>query len=1150
MSDPERSSFSFTATRPVAIIMVVLAAVVFGLVGLSRLPVNLLPDISYPTVTVRTSYPGASPQDVEERISERIQESVSVISGVRRVVSISRPEVSDVILEFEWGTTMVFAVSDIRERLDRVFLPDEADRPLVLRYDPSLDPVMTLGLSADKSLVELGLIAEEEIERELSQVEGVAAVKIRGDDEEEVRIALDEEALSFYGLDPSELVRRLAAENVNAAAGSIEEGKTEYLVRAMGEFQTLAEIENVILERRGDVSIRLSQVAEVRRVPADKAVISLVDGKPSVLIDIYKEADANIVELCQNVKDRVYGTSRQREFVAAGKHEEPLPGDPDHEDFDPEKVLDEDGREKVRSKRYDALVKRDQRTRYLVFELAPLAITIDTLQDQSRFISNSVNDVLESAVKGGFFAILIIYLFLRRFSPTAIIAVSIPISLVATFAPMLMSDIDLNIMSLGGLALGVGMLVDNSIVVLESIARAREEGMTARDAGVVGVSRVASAVTASTLTTVAVFFPIVFVEGVAGQLFRDQALTVVYSLLVSLLVALFVIPMLATRGRVADAGADSARPVFGKAPRMPGNNHPVTVALLLPVWALNLVAWLSKGLAGLLLVSALWMAALLVRLLGWLLRIIVWPFAAVFDRLYNAIDRTYPVLIRAALQNRAPVIMVAAGLLVLTVWRIPALGSETLPEVHQGEIFLDAFLPRDATVERTNAVLAPIEQRIAALPEVSQTFLASGVDKEELNDSDEGEHSARLLVRMTPTADRRSQEERVRAAIREVVRDTPEIQSYRFERPSILSFAAPMIVEVLGQDLVALRQVCAEVQQALSAIPGLRDVRSTLQRGNPELAIKLDRDKLAALGLEPDKVTDVLRAKILGEVPTRFTERERKIDIRVRMDREKIGNLQSLLQINVNPDGRPTVPLLSVAEVQRMEGPSEIRRIGNLRGAEVQAALVGFDLGTIQSRVVEALAELSLPRGIEVRLGGQKDDLEQSRNSLTLALLLAVFLVYIVMASQFESLVQPLVILVSLPFALIGVVGVLDFLDIPLSVVVFLGAIVLAGIVVNNAIILLDQINRQRAAGIAKAEAIVRGAQTRLRPVLMTTLTTVLGLLPLTGWLGAIPLLGGSSEGIELRAPMAITVITGLITSTLLTLVVVPVIYSMSDRRA
>ena len=985
----------------------------------------------------------------------------------------------------------------------------------------------------------------------LAQVYGGAAVNIWGGDEEEIRISLDEEALTFYGLDPTAIVQRLAADNVNAAAGAIEEGKTEYLVRAMGEYRSLSEIEDVILTRRGEVSIRLSQVARVTRVPADKEVISLVDGKACVLIDIYREADANIVRLCQLVRDRTYGTEAQRTFVADGDHLAPLPGDEAEED---DETLDEEGREELRQRRYSELSQRAEMTSYLDFELAGLKVQIDTLQDQSRFIAGSVNDVLSSAIKGGLFAILIIYLFLRRFSATAIIAVSIPVSLVATFAPMLMSDIDLNIMSLGGLALGVGMLVDNSIVVLESIARARDEGMSIRQAGIRGVSRVSSAVTASTLTTVAVFFPIVFVEGIAGQLFRDQALTVVYSLLISLLVALFVIPMLATRGQraatTAEADASTAGlVVFGPLPHLMGN-RPWSRALLALLWPLNLLAWLTRGAMTALLLVTLKLMLATFWLLSTTLGAVMKPAAAAFNRVYTAIDAVYPRALGAALERRALVVTISLGLLAMTAWRVPRLGSETLPQVHQGEVYLDAFLPRDATVERTNTVLAPVEQKIAALPQVTQTFLASGVDKEELNDSDEGEHSARLLLRMEPTTDRKQQEEAVRAEVREIVRGTPEIESYRFRRPSVLSFAAPLVVEVIGRDLVALRQVCEQVEAALADIPGLRDVRSTLQRGNPELAIQLDRDKLSALGIEGDAVTRVLRAKILGEVPTRFTERERKIDIRVRIEPEELGNLQRLLQVNVNPAGQPVVPLQSVATVTQMEGPSEIRRLGSLRGAEVQAALVGFDLGTTQRRVEGAISGLRLPRGVEVRLGGQKDDLAQSIESLTMALLLAVFLVYIVMASQFESLLQPLVILVSLPLAMVGVVLTLDALDIPLSVVVFLGAIVLAGIVVNNAIILIDQINRLRGAGAPKAEAIIRGARLRLRPVLMTTLTTVLGLLPLTGWLGSVPLLGGSTEGIELRAPMAITVITGLATSTLLTLIVVPVVYSLSDRRS
>lgn len=1126
MQRQHSSLFDLTASRPVAITMMALAAVVFGVVGLIRLPVNLLPDISYPSLTIRTRYPGAAPQDVEERVSERVQEAVAVIQGVRRVYSVSRPEVSDVILEFNWGTRMVFAVEDVRERLERIQLPPQAEDPLVLRYDPSLDPVLTIGLSGANSLVELRRIGEEEIERELAQVDGVAAVKLRGGDEEEIRIAIDEAALTAYRLDANLISQRLRAENLNAAAGSIDEGNTEYLVRALNEFTSIAEIENLILERRGDVSLRLKDVARVRRVPQDKQVISRVDGKPCVLVDIYKEADANVVELCRRVKDRAFGTAAQQKYVADKKHEAPLPapepavagaGGPPRSGFGA-------GGERMRKLR-----ERQQMTDYLAFGVAPLGVQMTPLQDQSQFIVTAVDDVVSAAVQGGFIAIVIIYLFLRRFAATAIIAVSIPISLVVTFAPMFLSNITLNVMSLGGLALGVGMLVDNSIVVLESISWCREQGMSKREAAVQGVKRVSGAVAASTLTTVAVFFPIVFVEGMAGQLFKDQSLAVVYSLLVSLVVALFLIPMLATR-------EPPSPPPAVTVPTDRGFVGRITARL---VGGISLVC--ATALRGL-----VW----LFGLGGTLLRLALTPLVFAFQAVYSPIDRLYRPVLRGALQVRPLVLLIALVLFGFSVSRIPHLGSELLPEVHQGELFLDAFLRRDATVERTDEVMAPIEAAIAALPDVESTFLASGVDRQELNDSDQGEHSARVLVRMRHAQDRVRQEDRVRAEIREMVRNEPRIQSYRFAHPSVLSFEAPLVVEVLGRDLVQLRNVCEEVVQVLQQVPGLRDVRSTLQRGNPEVSLRLDRDKLAALQLDLGGVIKTLQNKILGDVPTRFPELERKIDMRVRLDRDDLETVQRLLQINVNPAGTPPVPLGSIASVRRQEGPSEIRRLGNVRGAEVQAALAGFDLGRTQNLVEDALGAMSVPREVVVRLGGQKEDMANSIQSLRTALLLAVFLVYIVMASQFESIVQPFVILLTVPLATIGVVLTLDLLDIPVSVIVMLGGIVLAGVVVNNAIILLDQINQLRAAGMAKFEAIVEGAHSRLRPVLMTTLTTVVGLLPLTGWLAGVPLIGGSGEGLELRAPMAITIVAGLSTATLLTLLVIPVVYSFSDRRA
>jgi HAE1 family hydrophobic/amphiphilic exporter-1 len=1124
---PARSAlFELTASRPVAIGMIALAAIVFGLVGLIRLPVNLLPDIAYPSLTIRTRYPGAAPQDVEERVSERVQEAVAVIQGVRHVFSVSRPEVSDVILEFNWGTRMVLAVSDVRERLDRIQLPQDAEDPLVLRYDPSLDPVLTIGLAGATSLVELRRIAEEEIERELAELDGVAAVKLRGGDEEEVRIAIDEAALTSYRLDAGMIASRLRAENLNAAAGSIDEGNTEYLVRALNEFQSLSEIEDMILLRRGDVSVRLKDVARVSRVPQDKQVISRVDGKPCVLIDVYKEAGANVVQLCHKVKERAFGSEAQRKYVADKKHEAPLP-EPEVKEKD--KPGGRGGGGFGGGERMRKLRERQAMTDYLAFAVAPLGVQMTPLQDQSVFIETAVDDVLSSAVQGGLIAVVVIYLFLRRFAPTAIIAVSIPVSLVVTFAPMFLSAITLNVMSLGGLALGVGMLVDNSIVVLESISLCREQGMARRLAAIEGVRRVAGAVIASTLTTVAVFFPIVFVEGMAGQLFRDQALAVVYSLLVSLVVAMFLIPMLATREAPAPPPPAEAGARKGVLARGMGAISGGVTAVCAMV--LRLLLGLGK-------------------LLGAALRVVLSPLVALFQAVYVPLDRAYQPLLRSALRARALVVLAAVALFAFSLTRLPHLGTEMLPEVHQGELFLDAFLRRDATVERTDEVMAPLEARIAKLSDVASTFLASGVDREELNDSDQGEHSARVLLRMRPDRDRATQEERVRNAIRELVRQEPRILSYRFAHPSVLAFDAPLVVEVLGRDLVQLRQVCEDVVAVLAQVPGLRDVRSTLQRGNPEVSLRLDRDKLAALNLDLGGVIKTLQSKVLGDVPTRYPELERKIDMRVRLDRDDLETVSKLLAINVNPQGSPPVPLASIAKVHRQEGPSEIRRLGNLRGAEVQAALVGFDLGRTQSRVEDALGAMTLPRDVMVRLGGQKDDMAQSIASLQLALLLAVFLVYIVMAAQFESIVQPLVILLTMPLAVVGVVLTLDALDIAVSVIVLLGGIVLAGVVVNNAIILIDQINQLRARGASKLDAIVQGAHSRLRPVLMTTLTTVVGLLPLTGWLAGIPWLGGTGEGLELRAPMAITIIAGLTSSTVLTLLVIPVIYSFADRRA
>ena len=1112
--DTEHGVFALTTKRPVAVAMMVIAAVVFGVVGLRRLPVNLLPDLSYPTITVRTQYPGASPEDVEERVTEAVQEAVSVTAGVRRVVSISRPEVSDVVLDFDWGTDMSDAVPDVSERLQRVRLPADAEQPLVLRYDPSLDPAITLGFAGEIPLTQLRRIAEDEIERELAKVEGVAAVKVRGGEEEEIRIEVDEQALSNLKIDVATIADRLQKENVNSASGSIDEGRTEFLVRMRGEFQNLEEIADIIIERRGNAPIRLRDIAQVKRVPKDREVISRVDGAQCVLIDVYKAAGANLVALAERVSTRVYGTAEQQAYVAALATAAPTA-------IDPAAAAAAETKDPGAAMR--ARTRHRQMTDFVGWQLRDSGATLTTLQDQSLFIRAAIDDVRDSAVKGGLLAILVILLFLRRIGPTLVLAVSIPISLIASFAPMFLSGVTLNVMSLGGLALGVGMLVDSSIVVLEAITRAREEGMSVRAAAVHGVSRVAGAVTASTLTTVAVFFPIVFVEGVAGQLFRDQSLTVVFSLLVSLLVALFLIPMLATR-RDPDAW-------FQRDPTPPAS----AFGRVTQRSTMALGRTIGVG------------ARLCARALG----LVVWPVFFAFDHTWRAVDALYPRVLRGALRLRVVVLLVALALGGLTWIAAGDLDTDMVPEVAQGEFIVALYLPRDATVERTDAVVSPIERAIRGMPEVEKTFLAVGVDKDELNDSREGEHSAKILVRLKKVADLATAETTVRDRILERFGRLPELaEKPHFEQPSVLAFAAPLSVEIVGRDLRALRETSLELERRLSALPGLRDVRSTQQRGNPEIVLRLDREKMSALGIDSGTVTRILETKVKGLIATRFPEHDRRIDMRVAMAREDIDHVQALLDLNVNPKGTPAIPLQTIATVQVLEGPSEIRSLGNTRGAEIQASVRGLGVGAAQNEVEDLLGTIPHPPGIDIRLGAQQQEMAASMDSVFLALGLAIFLVYVVMASQFESIVQPFVILCTVPLASIGVVFTLRAIDMPVSVIVMLGGIVLAGIVVNNAIIMIDQINKLRAEGYLKAEAIIEGARSRLRPVMMTTLTTVLGLLPLTGWLAGIPLLGSGSEGIELRAPMAVTVVTGLSTSTLLTLLVIPCVYSFTDRRA
>ena len=1120
-SQQEKSLLALAIRRPIGVTMILLACLLFGFVGYSQLPVTLLPDLSYPTLTVRTEFAGASPEDVEDRIGEPIREAVSVLPGVQRVTSISKAGQSDVIVEFAWGTQMIYAVGDVKEKIDRVFLPNQAKTPLILRYDPSLDPVMVLGLSGPQSTMALRELAEDEIERDLAEIDGVAAVKVKGGDEREILISLDPTRLMAFDLDIQEIAQKIGAENLNASAGILEEGQTEYLVRALNEFESLEDIENLIVSRKNGTNIYLEEVADVRVDVKEKEVITRIDGQPAVLLEIFKEADANLVELAGKIHDRVLGTEAQRAYVRRLRATKASPGAKPAAKPKPKADPKSKGGDQWRRAR-QAQARHLLMTDFLNFKLPP-GVSTRILTNPAKYIEGSIDEVKRAGILGGLLAVMVIYLFLRKGKPTFLISLAIPTSVLITFAPLYATGVTLNVMSLGGLALGIGMLVDTSIVVLESIQRCRDQGMDLHESALQGVSQVSSAVLASTLTTIAVFLPIVFVTGIAGQLFRDQALAVVFSLLASLVISLFFIPMLAARG--VKGPPPPPAPQTGWA-WWRAIKHAVNVA-----WG-----------------GLLSLPLILIWIVQRTLTLLLLPLVKLFSMTYEPLARAYPGVLERALHHRG-LVLIATFVLAAVAWlRLGTLGSEVMPEVHEGEFQAMVFFPRDLDVESTDRIASPLERKIRALPGVRSSFLVSGVAKDELKSSEEGAHSARIHIVLQPGENPRVLENRVRDQVRSILASDPTLQGSRFETPTLVNVRDPVSVEIYCHDLTKLAAAKSRVMHALQGIPSLRDVRSTLNRGNVEVVLRFDREKLSQYGLDIGTASRRLSSMVQGEVPTRFTEGDRKIDLRVRLSTEELSSLKELSELNLAGRDQAPVYLSSVASLQYLEGPSEIRRIGNRRAAEVQATPRGLDLASIQRRIEDRIAALELPAGVTWKMGGQSEEMESTKNSMTGALLLAIFLVYVVMAVQFESLVQPFIILFTVPLALIGVIFTLDLLGIPISVVVFIGVILLAGIVVNNAIVLIDRINQDRERGVPLMEAVVSGSSTRLRPVLMTTVTTVLGLLPLTGFLPDMPWLGIMGEGLELRAPMAIAVISGLIFSTLLTLIVIPVVYSLVAR--
>lgn len=1055
--------------RRVTILMFTIGIMLFGAVSLSRLKLNLLPDLSYPTLTIRTEYEGAAPAEVENLVSKPIEEILGAVKNVSQVRSISRTGQSDVTLEFAWGTNMDYASMDVREKLDALFLPLDVERPVILRFDPTLDPVMRFALYSEatedpvQALKYLRRFADEQVKKDLEAALGVASVKISGGLEEEIQVLIDQRRLARLGIRAEQVVSTLRSENINLSGGRLEEGTQQYLVRTLNEFQSVDEIRDLVIAQRDGKPLYVRDVADVVQGYKERDAISRINGREAVEVAVYKEGDANTVAVADAVTFRL------------GQLKGMLPGD----------------------------------------------LKLEKVYDQSTFIRQAVDEVTNAGIFGGLLAIVVLFIFLRDLKSTIIIGVSIPVSVIATFNLMYGYDITLNIMSLGGIALGIGMLVDNSIVVLENISRHRALGKSVVDAARDGASEVGKAVIASTLTTVAVFFPLVFVEGIAGQLFRDQALTVTFSLLASLIVAITLIPMLSSISRSSEVveplELPPSRTRFGGIFR----RIRIFVFYTSPQFIVRTMKWV-------------------VRITGAVLSFILGPFLKAFEAGYMAMENRYPKVIDWALGHRFAVLGTAVAMFVMSLMMIPLLGVELIPSLSQGEYTVELRLPPGTPLEQTDDVIRRVQESAAGDDRISASFAVSGSgNRMDANPENGGENWGEMSVSLRPGS-LETDEAETMDLLRQTLQTVPGLQ-YKFERPALFTFNTPIEIEVTGFDLDHLKNTAESIASIMRKDERYADVKSSMEQGYPEIQVVFDREKVSALGLQLGQVANAMVTNIRGDVATRYSWRDRKIDVLVRSQEADRSSVDEIKRYMIQtPDGR-AIPIDAIASIETAIGPSEIRRSSQQRVAMVSANLAYGDLGEAISKIEAEMGRVPMPEGISARMAGQSKEMDSAFTSLLAALALAVFLVYLVMASQFESLIHPFVILFTIPMALIGAVWALWLTGSTVSVVVFIGLILLAGIVVNNAIVLIDLINQMRSRGIEKFEAIREAGRSRLRPILMTTLTTVLGLLPLSLGIG---------EGAEIRAPMGITVIGGLVVSTLLTLVVIPVMYAILDRKA
>lgn len=1053
-----------SVSHPIATIMFFLAVVLLGIISLQRLAVELFPEMHYPRLLIRTAYGDTAPEEVVEFVTRPIEEAVSAVGDLKQVTSRSRSGVSIVTLEFYWGTNMDYASLRVREKLDeiRVLLPRTAERPQLLRLDPSAQPIMQVAVSGVE-LSQLTMMCRRVVRRRLEQIRGIAFVEVVGGLEPQIEVQVHPEKLLTHNVTIEDISRALRANNVSFTGGTIKGGRYRYTLRIDGELRSLDDIRQVSIARRAKQSpLLLGDISNVFRAPRERRSITRLNGLESVGLLLTKEAGANTVTASRSVLE----------------------------------VLDQ-----LRS------------------EYPELKFFI--VSRQSDFIEQSLSNVRSAILWGGLLAFLSLLFFLRTVTYPITISVSMPISIIATFVFMYFAGISVNMMSLGGLALGVGILVDNSIVVLENIFRLRESGHGLVSASVKGAEEVAMPVLASTLTTCAVFLPVAYISGVAGQLFRDLSLTVSFSLFCSLLVSLSMLPVLFSRFRgrpVPQAVVSPAGGIDGQSPK--GQRAvPRSRQVRSPGTGRDATAGAEDSAAG----------------AGRLLQ----PVFARFETGMESVLRAYHRLLRGCLENKAIALLILLVVFVLSLFTVRILDRRLFPPLRTDEVSYRVELSPDVTLYQTAEVVGAIESNLLNDASVEYVFSRIGMLESILQSGEEeAPYRAELTIRMKEAANMTPQ-----GFMEHLDLKMPEQYEYqgRFEsgeriyRQILGLFPGDLQVNVRGPTWEDLVPVAMEVENGLKRLPGIQATNISHRGGATQIRISVDRAKAAMYGISTDQVADLIRQNVKGQVATQIREFDRFVDIVVRPDIEWRDSWEDITSRILAIDGT-VLTVEQLIHQDRVTAPEELLRDDQEHIVRVNAALSGISLKDAIRRTERMLAGIEKAEHVRLEIGGQHLEYQHTVYSIKFAFLLSLILVYIILAAQFESLRYPFVILLTVPLGTIGGIWLLAATGHSLNVISGIGFVVLAGIVVNDAIIKIDFINKARLRGKTIREAIYEAGEKRFRPIVITTVTTVFGLLPMA--------LSGGTGG-ELRQPLAVVLIGGLSIATLFTLVVIPVIYEL-----